>query len=282
MFYNARWYDSATGRFAQADSIVPNQYNSQNLDRFGYVLNNPLRYSDPSGHVDCDGENNVDGCQKVTTKDLSKLIKVEYGWTLKGKWSRRSIEKLLNYASDFATDVFNVTGKNGTTWIRNHLGNATLWMGKVTDWILANVRTGGTEAMVPTYSDVLLSSSGFSEHNFIHEMGHVLDNNVKNGLLPATFNGGGAADTMVFALGGNPWGCFPRFQCRNMNNLQPYGPGWYINKIAGDFPWDISVNQYADTGVAEDFAETFAYALSGNFVPSGRQDWMISFLVQLP
>ncbi len=50
MFYNARWYDGAIGRFAQADSIVPNQYNSQSLDRYGYVLNNPLRYTYPSGH----------------------------------------------------------------------------------------------------------------------------------------------------------------------------------------------------------------------------------------
>jgi len=48
MFYNARWYDSQLGRFAQADSIVPGGV--QGYDRFAYVNNNPLRYTDPTGH----------------------------------------------------------------------------------------------------------------------------------------------------------------------------------------------------------------------------------------
>ena len=48
-FYNARWYDNQLGRFAQADSIVPNPGNPQSWDRYAYVNNNPIRYSDPSG-----------------------------------------------------------------------------------------------------------------------------------------------------------------------------------------------------------------------------------------
>ena len=48
MYYNARWYDPALGRFAQADSIVPGGV--QGLDRYSYVNNNPMRYTDPSGH----------------------------------------------------------------------------------------------------------------------------------------------------------------------------------------------------------------------------------------
>jgi RHS repeat-associated protein len=47
-FYNARWYDSSLGRFAQADSIVPGGV--QGLDRYAYVNNNALRYNDPTGH----------------------------------------------------------------------------------------------------------------------------------------------------------------------------------------------------------------------------------------
>jgi hypothetical protein len=52
MFYNARWYDPALGRFAQADSIVPGGV--QGLDRYAYVNNDPVRYTDPSGHISCD------------------------------------------------------------------------------------------------------------------------------------------------------------------------------------------------------------------------------------
>ena len=49
-FYNARYYDSALGRFIQADTIVPSPANPQSLNRYSYVLNNPFRYTDPSGH----------------------------------------------------------------------------------------------------------------------------------------------------------------------------------------------------------------------------------------
>jgi len=49
MFYNARWYDPALGRFAQADSIVPGGV--QGLDRYAYVNNSPINYTDPTGHM---------------------------------------------------------------------------------------------------------------------------------------------------------------------------------------------------------------------------------------
>ncbi|MFZ5858918.1 MAG: RHS repeat-associated core domain-containing protein [Chloroflexota bacterium] len=48
IFYNARWYDPMTGRFAQADCIIPN--NIQGLDRYAYANNSPVNYVDPSGH----------------------------------------------------------------------------------------------------------------------------------------------------------------------------------------------------------------------------------------
>jgi RHS repeat-associated protein len=50
-YYGARWYDSALGRWAQPDSIVPEAVQGvQAWDRFAYVNNNPVRYTDPTGH----------------------------------------------------------------------------------------------------------------------------------------------------------------------------------------------------------------------------------------
>jgi RHS repeat-associated protein len=49
-FYNARWYDPALGRFAQADSLIFGAGSSQAWDRYAYAMNNTLRYIDPSGH----------------------------------------------------------------------------------------------------------------------------------------------------------------------------------------------------------------------------------------
>ena len=50
MFYNARYYDPAIGRFISPDTIVPDPSNPQDYDRYAYVRNNPVNYSDPSGH----------------------------------------------------------------------------------------------------------------------------------------------------------------------------------------------------------------------------------------
>ena len=48
--YKARLYDPVLGRFLSADTIVPEPTNPQDLNRYSYVRNNPLRYTDPTGH----------------------------------------------------------------------------------------------------------------------------------------------------------------------------------------------------------------------------------------
>ncbi|MFZ1598002.1 MAG: RHS repeat-associated core domain-containing protein, partial [Anaerolineae bacterium] len=54
LFYNTRWYDPTVGRFIQADTIVSNPGDPQNLNRYAYAANNPLRFVDPSGHRECE------------------------------------------------------------------------------------------------------------------------------------------------------------------------------------------------------------------------------------
>ncbi len=53
----ARWYDPYLDQWLQPDAIVPDPTDPQSLNRYSYVLNNPLRCTDPSGHdVGCPGE----------------------------------------------------------------------------------------------------------------------------------------------------------------------------------------------------------------------------------
>src|SRR3990170_1076400 len=44
-YYNARYYDPTLAKFTQADS-----YND-NFNKYAYVKNNPVAYSDPSGNL---------------------------------------------------------------------------------------------------------------------------------------------------------------------------------------------------------------------------------------
>jgi RHS repeat-associated protein len=49
-YYGARYYDPQLGRFIQPDTIVPSADAPQSLNRYSYCDNNPLNYTDPSGH----------------------------------------------------------------------------------------------------------------------------------------------------------------------------------------------------------------------------------------
>ena len=46
---NGRLYDTKLHRFLQTDNYVQDVSSTQNYNRYGYVLNNPLKYTDPSG-----------------------------------------------------------------------------------------------------------------------------------------------------------------------------------------------------------------------------------------
>jgi RHS repeat-associated protein len=50
VFMHARYYHAALGRFVSADTVVPDAGDSQALNRYLYVANNPLRFADPTGH----------------------------------------------------------------------------------------------------------------------------------------------------------------------------------------------------------------------------------------
>ena len=49
-FYVARWYDPYLNHFIQADTLVPGVGDTKAFDRYAYTVNNPIYYSDPTGH----------------------------------------------------------------------------------------------------------------------------------------------------------------------------------------------------------------------------------------
>jgi hypothetical protein len=67
--YGARWYDPQIGRFISADIIIPDPANPQSFNRYSYVYNNALRYTDPTGHQCAECLNP----QQVPWQDLAKI-----------------------------------------------------------------------------------------------------------------------------------------------------------------------------------------------------------------
>ncbi len=57
----ARLYDPATGLFMSPDPIVADPYNTQDLNQYAYVNDNPLTYTDPTGLVTILSKIYVDG-----------------------------------------------------------------------------------------------------------------------------------------------------------------------------------------------------------------------------
>ena len=55
-----RMYDPRISRFLSVDPLLQDPSNSQNFNRYNYVINNPLKYTDPSGYGYGDNEDDGD------------------------------------------------------------------------------------------------------------------------------------------------------------------------------------------------------------------------------
>jgi RHS repeat-associated protein len=53
--YNARFYDPYLNQWASPDSVIPDQYNPLDWNRYAYVRYNPINHNDPTGHRVDDG-----------------------------------------------------------------------------------------------------------------------------------------------------------------------------------------------------------------------------------
>ncbi len=68
-YFNARHYDPQVARFASADKVVPGAMNTQSWNRFSYVLGNPIKFKDPTGHAPC-AAGIMDSCGGLSNSPL--------------------------------------------------------------------------------------------------------------------------------------------------------------------------------------------------------------------
>lgn len=50
MYYGAKYYSPEYRIFVPLDTLLPDPYNPQALNRYANALNNQVKYTDPSGH----------------------------------------------------------------------------------------------------------------------------------------------------------------------------------------------------------------------------------------
>jgi hypothetical protein len=72
---NARFYVPYINRFLSADSIIPDQTNPQSFNRYTYSYNNPIKYTDPTGHYVTDESDATYDC----TNTLDCQTTAQYG-----------------------------------------------------------------------------------------------------------------------------------------------------------------------------------------------------------
>jgi RHS repeat-associated protein len=105
-YYGARYYDPVIGRFTSRDPLTGKKESPQTLNRYAYCLNNPLKYTDPTG---TDGEDSQKKVEDVfarlqninpdALKEIQELLDSEQISTIK---ALKMIFELLGYAVKWA------------------------------------------------------------------------------------------------------------------------------------------------------------------------------------
>ncbi|PKO11549.1 MAG: hypothetical protein CVU39_28710, partial [Chloroflexi bacterium HGW-Chloroflexi-10] len=100
-------------RFTQPDTIIPNPANSQDWDRYAYARNNPLKYTDPSGHKPC-GDGEAYNCSNGKRDHRVSLISPEKEFVRKAKSPLHEDDGPANYSGFGGCNTY--TGSCSDGW----------------------------------------------------------------------------------------------------------------------------------------------------------------------
>ena len=172
-FYGSRWYDPALGRWAQPDSIIPNPYDLQSWDRYAYVNNNALRFTDPSGHcADEDGDGKCDPRQVVPFEE-------KYGVKFEGEWTKDHRAEAVKAVSDVANKM------GGVYTFRIAYGasqeNPLVFSWGTDNKLLTSECSGIGNGACTSSSHLINAMSVWADfsnatNTFVHELGHAFGN----------------------------------------------------------------------------------------------------------
>ena len=132
---NGRVYDYNLGRFLSVDPIIQGVGNSQGINPYSYVMNNPLAFTDPSGY-----------CAAETGTRIKKCVDVEVTDVDTGETVTKSMNSLhSNFVGNVQQQIVNVLG-NGA---QIESMSATMKSGEIVDFMsrpINNVDSTNPEA----------------------------------------------------------------------------------------------------------------------------------------
>jgi RHS repeat-associated protein len=98
---NGRIYAPGVGRMISADPYIPDPGNTQAFNRYSYVYNNPLSYTDPSGFTPIGDAAAVSVCGPEGALLCSAIVS-----TIVDEVAVKGIKKLLDVIGDLLGDLF--------------------------------------------------------------------------------------------------------------------------------------------------------------------------------
>jgi RHS repeat-associated protein len=87
-YYGSRFYSPVFGQFLSPDTIVPEPGNPQSLNRYSYVMNNPLTYNDPMGYCGlCDFAKDAAGTIVDVASGAGSQVGSAAKWGAQKSWA---------------------------------------------------------------------------------------------------------------------------------------------------------------------------------------------------
>lgn len=161
LYYGARYYDPTIGRFLTADPLIPEETNLQSFNRYTYTYNNPVVYTDPTGHRSLKKIGKIGGKIGSGIEDLKRKAEQE------GKRAEEKVKETLSSAVKPVKEA-NQQVKNELDDLAKRTENEI--KGNLDTLIPVGAYVAGTTCgfvCVGVYNAVLAKVNGMSDRNIL-------------------------------------------------------------------------------------------------------------------
>lgn len=269
---NARMYDAKLGRFLQPDVFVQFPQSTQGFNRYTYVNNNPLSYTDPTGHF-------LSGLKKFVKKvvNATKAFVKKHGFKAVAAYFTGGLSTALMYSKpvknlmmkhkwarqlgSIAASYFG--GAIGSSQFSSYLADISggdPFKAFATSYAMSYISSGGEINFTPPAAQGSMSFTAFTAHSIVTQakqrlVGDVVEKNTN--LSKDEFNG------LMFAV--SAIGTTAQESRINPDGNDDYGD------MTGDIPSvDLDIVGFANRGANGIIFDVADSILSWQGLPTGN------------